>query len=142
LSTVKSMKMLSNLMWGLLPYQKHLLYRTCILSITLYGFSLWHYNNALLLYSLNKLKEMQHRAAIWILGAFHTLPSMRIKTITGLIPIHLHLHKLSGRNQLWASTLPYNYVLNILLESRFSPKSQHYCFSLDHMTAKQWNNIQ
>jgi len=38
LFTIKCMKMLSNSMWGLLPYQKHLLYRIYILSIILYSF--------------------------------------------------------------------------------------------------------
>ena len=36
--TTKCMKMLRNLLRGLIPTQKHLLYRTCILSIMLYGF--------------------------------------------------------------------------------------------------------
>ena len=40
LLTVKSMKMLENLSWGLLPHHKQLLFRTYILSITLYGFFL------------------------------------------------------------------------------------------------------
>ena len=43
---------------------------------------------------------MQQRVVLWILGAFCTLPTMEIKTIAGLIPIHLHLQKLSGRHQL------------------------------------------
>ena len=30
------------------PHQKHLLYRTCILSIALYEFLLWHYNKAII----------------------------------------------------------------------------------------------
>jgi len=34
---------------------------------------------------------MQRRAAIWILGIFHTLSSFGIEAITSLIPIHLHL---------------------------------------------------
>jgi len=40
LSTVKSMKILGNSTYRLLPYQKCLLYRNCILPIVLYGFSL------------------------------------------------------------------------------------------------------
>jgi len=43
---------------------------------------------------------MQRRAAIWILGAFHTLPSPGVKAIAGFLPIDLHLQKLSGRFQL------------------------------------------
>ena len=59
LSMVKSMKMLGNSTQGLLPYQKHLLYRTCVLYITLYNFPLWHYNNVPLSYPLNKLNKIQ-----------------------------------------------------------------------------------
>ena len=40
LSTVKCMKMLGNSNHGINPLQKHLLYRSCILPIALYGFQL------------------------------------------------------------------------------------------------------
>ena len=59
LSMVKSMKMLGNLTQGLLPYQKYFLYRTYVLSIVLYSFSLWYYNKAPLSYLLNKLNKIQ-----------------------------------------------------------------------------------
>ena len=49
------------------------------------------YNKAFLAYPLKKLRKMQCRAAIWILGAFQTSPSFGIEAITELIPIHLHL---------------------------------------------------
>ena len=58
LSTVKSMKMLDNSNRGLLQYQKHLLYRTCVLPIMLYNFYLWFYDKAPLSYPLNKLNKM------------------------------------------------------------------------------------
>ena len=38
ISTVKCMKILGNSTWGFIPQQKQLLYRSCILPITLYGF--------------------------------------------------------------------------------------------------------
>jgi len=41
ISTVKSMKILRNSSRELIPSQKHLLYRICILLITLYRFPLW-----------------------------------------------------------------------------------------------------
>ena len=50
LSTVKYLKLLGNSTQSLLSYQKHLLYRICILLIELYSFPLWHYNNIPLLY--------------------------------------------------------------------------------------------
>ena len=92
------MKILGNLVQDLNLYQKQLLYRSCILLIAPYGFQLWYYNNAPLAYPLKLLGKMQRKAAIWILGTFKTFPSFGVKAITGLIPINLHLKKLSGRS--------------------------------------------
>ena len=69
------MKMLGNSTRGLLPLQKQLLYRMCIMPIALYGFPLWFYNKAPLLFPLKELRKMQRRAAIWILGTFCTSPT-------------------------------------------------------------------
>ena len=95
LSIIKCMKILGNSTWELLPYQKCLLYRICILPIVLYSFPLWHFNNTLLLHLLKKLRKMQHRAALWILDTFCTFPTLVIKVITDLLSIHLHFQKLS-----------------------------------------------
>jgi len=59
ISIVKSMKMLGNSTRGLIPSQKHLLYRVFILPITLYRFTLWFYNKAPLAYLLKILRNMQ-----------------------------------------------------------------------------------
>ena len=64
ISIVKYMKLLGNLLWGINPIQKCLLYRCCILPIMLYGFQLWFYNKASLLYSMKILRKMQRRATI------------------------------------------------------------------------------
>jgi len=64
ISIVKCMKILGNSVHSLAPQQKRLLYRSCILPITLYIFQLWFYNNAPLLYPLKELNKMQRRAAI------------------------------------------------------------------------------
>jgi len=40
ISTVKCMKILGNSVRGLIPHQKRLLYKSCILPIALYGFQL------------------------------------------------------------------------------------------------------
>ena len=64
LLTVKCIKMLRNSLRGLIPTQKQLLYRSCVLPITLYGFQLWYYNKALLVYLLKKLMNIQRKAAI------------------------------------------------------------------------------
>jgi len=120
ISTVKCMKILGNSVCSLASQQKHLLYRSCILPIALYEFQLWFYNKASLSYPLKELNKMQRRAAIWILDAFHTLPSFDIEAIVSLISIHLHLQKLSGRSQLRAHSLLYNHILRFLLKSRQS----------------------
>ena len=57
-STIKCMKILGNSNQGINPSQKHLLYRSCILPIVLYGFQLWFYNCAPLLYHLKILRKM------------------------------------------------------------------------------------
>jgi len=53
------MKMLRNSLRGLIPTQKYLLDRTCILLIMLYNFPLWYYNKAFLAYPLKKLRKIQ-----------------------------------------------------------------------------------
>ena len=141
LSTVKCMKMLGNLIYRLLPYQKCLLYRICILSIILYGFLLWYYNKVPLSYLLNELNKIQWRAALWIISVFHTLLSIGIETIAGLIPIHLHLCKMSGRHQLWTSMLPYNHAIKLLLGKRHALLSYSHHLSLENMTSKQQQKI-
>jgi len=100
LSTLSAMKMLGNSSRGLLPIQKHLLYRTCILPIVLYGFQLWFFKGTPIIKNITELKKMQRRAALWITGTFRTSPSKDIEAIAGLIPITLHLCKLNGRHHL------------------------------------------
>jgi len=66
---------------------------------------------------------------------------MKIKAIAGLIPMHLHLWKLSSRNQLQTATLPYNYVVNMLLKrNHINNLSQHQIL-LKAMTLSQKLNI-
>jgi len=90
------MKIIGNSIQGINPFQKQLLYRSCILLIALYGFQLWYYKRALIAYHLKILGKMQRRAAIWILGAFKTSLSYGIEALAGLIPINLYLQKLGG----------------------------------------------
>jgi len=117
ISMVKCMKILGNSTRGLNSQQKRLLYRSCALPIALYGFQLWYYSRAPLSYPLNLLGKLQRRAATWILGAFKTSPLYGIEAITGLIPIRLHLQKLSGRSQLRGHTLPANHIIRSLLDN-------------------------
>ena len=120
ISMVKCMKLLGNSTRGINPIQKRLLYRCCILPIALYGIQLWFYNKASLLYPLKILRKMQRRAAIWILGAFKTLPTEGLEAITGLIPIKLYLHKLISRSQLCSAALPKNYLIKTLMDDPLS----------------------
>ena len=111
MSTVKCMKILGNLLQGIILMQKCLLYRCCILPITLYSFQLWFYNHTPLSYPLKILGKMQRRAATWILSAFKTSSSLSIEAVAELIPIKHHLQKLGGRSQLHTYALPPNHLI-------------------------------
>jgi len=63
LSTFNTMKMPENSLRGLLPIQKWLLYRTCILLIALYKFQLWFFKRAPIVKNVANLKKIQWRAA-------------------------------------------------------------------------------
>jgi len=106
LTTVKAMGILGNSTRGLLPLQKRLLYRACVVSIATYGFRLWYFSGAPTKAQVSLLATMQRKAALWILGAFRTSPTGGIEALAGLIPIHLHLKKLVKRSCLRAATLP------------------------------------
>ena len=133
------MKILSNLSRGLNLLQKQLLYRSCTLSIALYGFQLWFYHKAPLSYPLKTLGKLQRKVVIWILGVFKTSPSYDIEVIIGLIPIYLYLQKLSGRSQLRAHSLSSNYILRLLMNNisnipNFTSHSYLHLLSLNSLT--------
>ena len=92
-------------------------------------------------YSLRVLNYMQWRVTIWISSIFQISLSFRVKAIAGLIPINLHLHKLSGQAQLRAHSLPHNHILHSLLESRPSNNLTHHPLFLDSLTCCQRENI-
>ena len=69
------------------------------------------------MYPLKILDKLQRCAALWISRAFKTAPLAGIKAIASLIPIYLHLQKLSGRFQLRAHTLPVNHILWSLMKN-------------------------
>ena len=134
ISIVKYMKILSNLIRGLNPQQKQLLYRSYALPIALYGFQMWYYNKAPLSYSLKILGKLQRRAALWIVGAFKTVLTFGIEAITSLIPIHLHLQKLSRRSQLRVYSLSTNHILQSLIENNSNTFTHLYPISLSSLT--------
>ena len=117
LFTLSAMKILENSSKGLLSIQKQLLYRTCVLSIVLYGFQLWFFKGAPTVKNITELKKMQQRAALCITGVFQTSPSKSIEAIVGLIPITLYLHKLNGRHYLCYASIPPSHAINSLLDS-------------------------
>jgi len=98
---------------------------------------MWYYNKVPLLYLLKVLRNMQRRAVLWILGAFHTSPSTGIEAIAGLIPIHLHLQKLNGRFHLRVYTLPTNHVIKLLLETRHTNDKEAHQLLLERLTPRQ-----
>ena len=110
------MKIISNSNYGINPFQKCFLYRSCILPIALYGFQLWFYKHVPLAYHLKTLGKMQRRAAIWILGAFKTFSLFSIEAIVGLMPINLHLQKLGGRSQPCTCKLSPSYLIQSLID--------------------------
>jgi len=128
--------MLGNSSRGLIPSQKRLSYRVCIFPIVLYGFPLWFYNKVPLAYLLKALRNMQHRAALWILGEFCISPSLGIKAIASLIPIHFHLQKLGGRLQLQTYSLPLNYIIKLLLELRHSSNYNYHQLLMKKLTPR------
>ena len=69
--------------------------------------------------------------------AFHTSPSWEIEAIAGLIPIYLHLLKISGHQQLRTAFLSSNYIINFLFENKHAKNSSLYCFSLEKLISKQ-----
>ena len=113
LSTLNAMKILGNSSRGLLPIQKHLLYRTCVLPITLYGFQLWFFKGISTVKNITELKKIQQRVALWITGTFQTSLS---EAITGLISITLYLCKLNGRHYLRYMSVFSLHAINTLLD--------------------------
>ena len=137
LSTIKGMKMLSNLTGGLSSIPKHLLYRTCILPIALYGFQLWYFKEASLYQPIKELKKMQKKKVLQIMEAFCTSLSWKVETISGLILIHFHLDKLIGHHYLRVAFLSKQHMLNSLLNIHHSKQADPYCIATSCLTPKQ-----
>ena len=88
-------------------------------------------------YHLKILGKIQRRAAIWILEAFKTSPTLSIEAITGLILIKLHLQKLSRRSQLRVHSLLPNHLIQSLIDSSNSESSSQHPSSLNFLTSHQ-----
>ena len=66
LSIINCIKMLRNSTRGLSPVYKWLLYRTCVLSITLYSFQLWYFKGAPLYHLLKSWRKCKEK---WLFGS-------------------------------------------------------------------------
>ncbi|KAJ3562534.1 hypothetical protein NP233_g9509 [Leucocoprinus birnbaumii] len=99
ISTIPTMGMLGNSLWGLTPKQKRILCQACVVPITMYSFHLWYNDFAKRKGHLQSLTKMQQHAALWIIGAFRMSLTGGCRALAGLIPIHLHLRKLAS----WAT---------------------------------------
>jgi len=83
------------------------------------------------------LGKMQRRAAIWILGAFKTLPTKGLKAIVGLIPIKLHLQKLASRSQLCSAILLENHFIKTLMDDLLNTCYKPPPHSINTLTDRQ-----
>jgi hypothetical protein len=63
LTMAQAMRMLGNSMRGLSLCNKHILYRTCVLSIAMYGHRLWFFEGAKVKGVLKSLTSMQRKTA-------------------------------------------------------------------------------
>ena len=86
---------------------------------------------------LNILRKIQWRAALWITGAFCTLPTLGVKAITRLIPIYLYLKKLYRKFLLQQSSLPSNHITHSILSSYRLQEQNCHNASIGCLTAKQ-----
>ena len=86
---------------------------------------------------LKSLEKCSTKLPCEILSNFHTLPTLGIKVIIGLILIHLHLQKLDRRQQLRMVTLPHNHIIKFLLENRHANSIYPHHLSLEHKIPKQ-----
>ena len=141
ISIVKCMKLFGNSSWEINPIQKCLLYRCCVLPIVLYGFQLWFYNKAPLLYPTKFLRKMQRRATIQILGAFRTSSTDGLKAIADLISIKFHLQKLTSRSQLHSAALLENHLIRTLMDDPLNTYSKPSPLSINMLTEYQKNTV-
>jgi len=86
---------------------------------------------------LKSLGKLQRRAALWIVEAFRTALLVGIEAIAGLIPIHLHLQKLSRRSQLRAHALSANHILRSLIENNSEIPTHPHPLLLSFLTRHQ-----
>jgi hypothetical protein len=115
LTSVKSMGMLGNSVWGLDPMQKRLLYRSCVVPVMTYGLRLWYFKGARVKGTIKALAQVQSMALRWISGCFRTTPIGGMEALVGLLPMHLLLRRLAEKGALRASLLAPSHPLRTIL---------------------------
>ena len=80
------------------------------------------------------LDKMQRRATIWILGAFKTLPTEKIKAIARIIPIRFHFQKITRRSQIRPFKLLSNHILQVLMDESPLPSSKPNLHNIGSLT--------
>ena len=81
---------------------------------------------------------MQHRAAIWVTGSFHTSSIDSIKAIAGLISIYFHLKKLYSRFLLREFLLSPNHIIKLFITYDNPQSLSYYQTLLTNLTSKQF----
>ncbi|KAF7761993.1 hypothetical protein Agabi119p4_9985 [Agaricus bisporus var. burnettii] len=119
ISTVKCMRILGNSARGLSPMHKHTLYITCVQPVATYGFRCW-YRPGLPGFRKNilMLNKTHRLGALWITGAFKTLPTGGVLAVAGLMPMHFILKKLFDRSVARISTLHQDHPILRLLDRK------------------------
>jgi len=110
-----AMHMLENSTCGLALKQRCLIYRSCVMSITTYGLRLWFFDSARCKGNVEALSQMQCKAALWISGEFSTSLGGAVKSIAGLLPVHLLLKRMVTRSMGQLPSLSANHPIWPLL---------------------------
>jgi len=88
---------------------------------------------------MKTLNKMQRRAAIWILGAFKTSPSMGIEAIAGIILIKFHLQKIARRSEIHPLKLSPSHLLRSLMDDSLSSSITPNSYRIGSLTNRQRN---
>ena len=83
------------------------------------------------------LATMQRKAAIWITGAFRTSPTGGVQALAGLLPIHLHIRKLSWRASFRTATLSATHPARSLMGAEYREAAEEHDAAISTLTPKQ-----
>ncbi len=83
------------------------------------------------------LGQMQRKAAIWVTGAFRTSPTGGVQAIAGLLPIHLHIRKLSWRASFRTATLSATHPARSLMGAEYRGAAVTHDAAISQLTDRQ-----